>query len=411
MRREPTEPERRLWMALRGSRLQGYKFRRQAIIENRIADFFCPAKGLIVEIDGQTHDREADLRRDFLLERETGFRTVRFTNEDVMRNMEGVLVALADLLARMPDRWGNGGNTTPQPPPLKGRGGSVAEALREAAQALAASSESPRLEAELLMAHALGVTRSDLLLRHMGEPVPAGFAVLLGRRQAHEPVAYILGHQEFYGLAFSVSPAVLIPRGDSETLVEAAREALAQRPPARVLDLGTGSGALLLAALSLWPEATGTGTDRSGEALAVAAANAAALGMAGRTTFAVADWTAPGWADGLGQFDLILSNPPYVEDDAPLAPQVRAHEPAGALFAGPDGLDDYRLLIPQLPGLLAENGLAVIEIGHTQAEAVSAIARAAGMSAKLHHDLANRPRALELVGKGKISLGKSGGDH
>ena len=133
----------------------------------------------------------------------------------------------------------------------------VALAIREAAEALAAVSDTPRLDAELLMAHVLGVTRSDMLLRAITDPVPAGIAAFVVRRLRHEPVAYILGHQEFYGLNLIVTPDVLIPRGDSETLIEAARNSMAERPPARILDLGTGSGALLLAALSLWPAASG----------------------------------------------------------------------------------------------------------------------------------------------------------
>ena len=120
----------------------------------------------------------------------------------------------------------------------------------------------------------------------------------------------------------------------------------------------------------------------------------------------LADWHCAGWADGLaGPFDLVLANPPYVEADADLAPSVRAHEPAGALFAGADGLDDYRVLIPQLPGLLAPGGAALVEIGYTQAEAVTAIAAQAGLTAGLHHDLGGRPRVLEF----KIPLGKGSG--
>jgi len=122
MRREPTEPERRLWMALRDSRLAGYKFRRQAIIGLRIVDFFCPTKGLIVEVDGDTHDREQDLRRDHTLEKSRGFRTVRFTNREVMTNIEGVQLELLQALQARTDRWRGGGITTPQPPPLKRRG-------------------------------------------------------------------------------------------------------------------------------------------------------------------------------------------------------------------------------------------------------------------------------------------------
>lgn len=276
----------------------------------------------------------------------------------------------------------------------------IAAALRAAADRLATGSDTARLDAEVLMAHALGVSRSDVLLRHMRDPVPAGFAALVERRASHEPVAYITGHQEFFGLPFAVSPAVLIPRSDSEVLVETA---LAARPDARrVLDCGTGSGALLLAALAQLPAATGVGIDRSDAALAVARRNAAALGLADRAELRVADWTQSHWANDLGQFDLILANPPYVEDAADLAAAVRDHEPAGALFAGPDGLDDYRVLVPQLPALLAPGGTACVEIGHRQAETVGAIAAAAGLAATLHRDLGGRPRVLEL----KIPLGK-----
>lgn len=287
----------------------------------------------------------------------------------------------------------------------------IAEAVRDAAALLEAISESPRLDAELLMAHAAGVTRSDLLLKHLREGEPPAFADLLARRLAHEPVAYIIGHQEFYGLPLAVSPAVLIPRADSETLIEAARDALASAPPRRVIDLGTGSGALLLAALSLWPEAQGVGIDRSEQALAVASGNAQALKMADRTWFLQADWTQADWSAGLGQFDLVLANPPYVEAEADLARQVRGYEPAGALFAGVDGMDDYRIVIPQLPSLLAPGGVALVEIGFTQDQAVAALAAQAGLAARLHRDLGDRPRALELVVCPNISLGKSGDDH
>ena len=273
----------------------------------------------------------------------------------------------------------------------------ISQALRAAAAALHTTSETPRLDAELLMAHALGVTRSELLLRHMSGPAPDAFAPLLARRQRHEPVAYILSHQEFYGLTFRVTPDVLIPRGDSEVLVEAALKA---RPGARrVLDCGTGSGALLLAVLAHLPGATGTGIDRSAAALAVASDNAARLGLSDRVTMLRADWEEGGWTSGLGgPFDLILANPPYVEADAALAPSVRHYEPAGALFAGPDGLGAYRILLPQLPGLLAPDGAALVEIGAVQAEAVGEIARGAGFCVLLHHDLGGRPRVLELAG-------------
>jgi len=166
-----------------------------------------------------------------------------------------------------------------------------------------------------------------------------------------------------------------------------------------VLDCGTGTGALLLAVLHERPAAQGIGIDCSAAALAVAQGNAEALGLAPRVAMRLADWTQEGWAQDLGRFDLILSNPPYVEQEADLAPSVRDYEPAGALFAGVDGLDDYRRLIPQLPALLAPDGIAVLEIGYEQADAVAALAVAAGFAARLHRDLAGRPRALALSWK------------
>ena len=272
----------------------------------------------------------------------------------------------------------------------------IAEALVAATHRLDATSDTARLDAEVLMAHALGVSRSDLILRHLRDPVPPGFAALVERRGAHEPVAYITGHQEFWGLDFAVGPAVLIPRGDTETLIAAAVERLRGRPPARVIDLGTGSGALLLAALHEWPGAQGIGIDRSAEAMAVARGNAERLGLATRAQIVAGDWTREGWSTDLGRFDLVLANPPYVETTAVLDRSVTAFEPHGALFAGRDGLDDYRVLVPQLPGLLAPDGIALIEIGWTQADAVCALACAAGLSALVHADLAGRPRAIEI---------------
>jgi len=253
----------------------------------------------------------------------------------------------------------------------------------------------------LLMAEALGVSRSELLLRGMGEAVPEGFAALLARRKDHEPIAYILGRQEFYGREFIVTPLVLIPRADSESVIGAALEASAA--PRRVLDCGVGSGALLLTLLAERPEAEGIGIDNSPGALVVAAANAARLGLDGRSRIMQRDWAEEGWQAGLGQFDLILANPPYVETEADLQPSVRRFEPPGALFAGREGLDDYRVLLPQLPVLLSPNGVAVIEIGAQQADAVREIAGRAGFSTALHKDLAGRARALVLrfpLGKG-----------
>jgi release factor glutamine methyltransferase len=270
----------------------------------------------------------------------------------------------------------------------------VGEAIRAAAEKLAATSDTARLDAELLMAHALGVSRSDMLLRAMRDPVPQGFAALVERRAGHEPVAYITGEAEFFGLTLKVTPATLIPRGDSETLIEAALDVAG--PEGRALDLGTGSGALLLAVLAQRAAWQGVGIDASPAAIAVAEGNAAALGLGELSQWLVRDWHAAGWAEGIGTFDLILCNPPYVEADAALDPQVRDFEPHTALFAGPEGLDDYRAIIPQLVKLLAPGGTAIFEIGAGQAEAVTALAEAAGFTTDLRRDLARRPRALVL---------------
>ncbi len=270
----------------------------------------------------------------------------------------------------------------------------IADALRDATEALAGTSGTERLDAELLMAHALGVTRSDLLLKHMRDDVPEGFAALLDRRKKCEPIAYITGYQEFYGRSFMVTCETLIPRSDSESVVEAALEAAPN--PARVLDCGTGTGALLLTVLAERPHAEGVGIDRSLGAMAVASQNAARLGLQDRARIYHADWHEADWAEGLGTFDLILANPPYVEADAELDPDVRDFEPAGALFAGEDGLDDYRILVPQLADLLGADGVAVLEIGATQRESVGEIAKNASFSVECRDDLGGRPRALIL---------------
>ncbi|MDG2534803.1 peptide chain release factor N(5)-glutamine methyltransferase [Sphingomonas sp. HITSZ_GF] len=269
---------------------------------------------------------------------------------------------------------------------------SVHAALNQVAKRLEPVSDSPRLDAELLMAHALGVTREAMILRHLGDPAPEGLEALVARRLAHEPIAYITGSRAFWTIELAVGPGVLIPRPDSETLIEAALEYFGARSPARILDLGTGPGTLLLAALAEWPEAQGLGIDASEAALGYAGRNAVALGMEARARFMPGDWT-----QGLdGRFDLILANPPYIGTDEALPEQVRAYEPGAALFAGAEGLDDYRRIIPDLRRLLAPGGAAVIEIGWTQAESVSAIARKCGFAVTLYKDLGERPRALLL---------------
>ncbi|MCW3848521.1 peptide chain release factor N(5)-glutamine methyltransferase [Sphingomonas sp. LB-2] len=278
---------------------------------------------------------------------------------------------------------------SPQPSPRRGEG--VRAALVAAAGQLAGVSDTARLDAELLMAHALGVSRQDLLLRHLDDPEPAAFSALLERRLAHEPVAYIVGRRAFWTIELAVGPGALVPRADSETLLEAAVAHFGARAPRRILDLGTGPGTLLLAALDQWPDATGIGIDASGDALAYARRNAAAF--ATRAEFRLGDW-----ARGIDErFDLILANPPYIGTAELLPAEVREHEPAAALFAGADGLVDYRRIVPDLSRLLAPGGIAVLEIGSTQAEAVSALVRKHGLSPAVIFDLKGHPRVVSAL--------------
>ncbi len=268
--------------------------------------------------------------------------------------------------------------------------------LAVAARLLTAVSDTPRLDAELLLAHALGVERSALLLDPDHYGVPEDFAGLVARRLNHEPVAYIVGYRDFWTIRVMVGPGVLVPRPDSETLLEAAVQHFGPRAPRRVLDLGTGPGTLLLAALAQWPGATGLGIDASADALDYARDNAAALDMGERARFALGDWGA-GVAE---RFDLILCNPPYIRSDAPLLADVANHEPAAALFAGADGLDAYRIILPQVTQLLTADGIALLEIGWDQADAVQSLAQAAGLSVQRHRDLGGRDRALLLRAAG-----------
>lgn len=273
---------------------------------------------------------------------------------------------------------------------------SAAQALRDAAALLAAVSATPRLDAELLMAHAAGVERQALLLALRDREEPDGFAALVEQRMTHRPVAHITGTRDFWTISLTVTPDVLIPRPDTETLMERAVAHFGDAGPARILDLGTGSGALLLAALDQWPGARGLGVDASDAALAVARDNAARLGLADRAEFRLGDWGA-----GLTErFDLILCNPPYIADGTELMQEVADHEPHTALFAGMDGLDDYRLLAGQTGGLLASGGLALFEIGHDQRESAAALFAARGFAVRVVDDLAGQPRCLIVRERG-----------
>jgi release factor glutamine methyltransferase len=277
---------------------------------------------------------------------------------------------------------------------VSGAGLSIRLAVADAARLLDGISETPRLDAELLMAHTLGVAREALILRHLDDAVPDAFAALIARRSAHEPLAYLMGWRDFWTIQLKVGPGVLIPRPDSETLIEAAIDHFADGVgPQSILDLGTGPGTLLLSALSEWPEARGLGIDASDIALNYARANAEALGQTGRVAFQFGDW-----ATGLdGPFDLILCNPPYVETSAALARQVFDHEPHEALFAGSDGLDAYRLLAPQFAPLLTAGGCVALEIGAGQSASVSGLMVAQGFTVTTHVDLGGHIRCLRLT--------------
>jgi release factor glutamine methyltransferase len=242
------------------------------------------------------------------------------------------------------------------------------------------------------MAHALGTEREALLLSGLTAKAPAAFEALVARREAGEPVAYITGRRAFWTIELDVGRGVLIPRPETETLIEAALEHFGSTGPKRILDLGTGPGTLLLSALAEWPSATGLGVDRSEEALAIASRNAERLGLADRAAFTPGDW-----ADGLSErFDLILCNPPYVEKGASLPRDVADWEPHEALFAGPDGLEHYARLAPEIPRLLAPGGIACFEMGAGQSEAVSALFAARGLAVSARADLAGIPRCLVL---------------
>jgi release factor glutamine methyltransferase len=270
---------------------------------------------------------------------------------------------------------------------------SWAPVLREAVARLAAAGvpDAPR-DARLLLAHALGIAPDRLTLHLADPPDPAAadrFAALVAARAARRPVSHLTGQRLFWGRSFRVTPAVLDPRPETETLVALA---LAE-PFSRVLDLGTGSGCILLSLLADRPAATGLGVDLSADALAVAQGNAARLGVPDRAAFAVSDWCAA----VPGHFDLIVSNPPYIAaaEMSGLAPEVLGHEPHLALTDGADGLTAYRAIAAQAPGHLAPAGRLMVETGPTQGPAVAALFAGAGLSGiRIHPDLDGRDRVV-----------------
>ncbi len=272
----------------------------------------------------------------------------------------------------------------------------VADAICDATKRLrAAGVDAPRRDARLLLADAMGVGHPALLDvgSHLSVTESARFVDKLVRREAREPVARIRGAREFWGLEFALSEATLDPRPDTETLVEAALAAFADAPPRRILDLGTGSGCILCSLLHEWPGAIGVGVDISEAAVMTARRNALNLGLAERAEFVVGDWD-----DAVGdRYDLVVSNPPYVRssDIAVLAPEVAAFDPRLALDGGADGLDAYRRITPLLPRLLARGGVAVLEVGLSQAEEVGHLCARSGLDpVTVRTDLSGIPRAL-----------------
>lgn len=252
---------------------------------------------------------------------------------------------------------------------------SVDQTVREAARQFAgAGIESGLLDSRLLMAHVLGLDAAGLISKGrdtLSAKDRSEFDALIERRLAREPVALILGFKEFWGLSFEVSPETLIPRPDSETLIEAAMQYAgdrAQSTPLRILDLGTGTGCLLLSLLHEWPTATGVGGDINQRAIVLAERNARRLGLHDRAAFVESDWT----SNVEGTFDLVIANPPYIPEAEieSLMADVSQYEPELALSGGRDGVDAYRALEKLLPKVLNSEGLLILEIGRDQAQIV-----------------------------------------
>jgi release factor glutamine methyltransferase len=274
---------------------------------------------------------------------------------------------------------------------------SVGAALARGAEALAAAGiEAARREARMLLRHGLGLPDRAMLAADAAIDENS-FEALLARRVAREPMAFILGRQGFWTLDLEVSPATLIPRADSETLIQAALAAFPERGRVgAVLDLGTGTGALLLAALAEFPGAWGVGVDLSPAAAALAARNARANRLADRAHFLAGRWAAALIAR---KFDLVLANPPYIRsaEIAGLMPEVAAYEPLMALDGGADGLEAYREIIADLRRVLAPGGVAILELGQGQAAPVAAIAAGGGFpTAETRNDLGGIARAMLL---------------
>lgn len=266
----------------------------------------------------------------------------------------------------------------------------------------AAGVPGPVIDARVLVEAACGVTRADIVgdpYREVGPEQAARLDDYLERRIRREPVSHILGRRGFWNIMLGVTPDVLTPRPETEVIVDHVLRQFPEGRPFRILDLGVGSGAILLAILAERPAARGLGVDASEEALAVARDNAASLGMAGRVALLRGDWTA-GLADA--DFDLVVSNPPYIATDVieTLDPEVRVYEPRLALDGGPDGLDAYRTLAPEILRVLRPGGRFLVEIGYDQRAAVEALFRQAGaLEVETLPDLSTHDRVVTGVKK------------
>jgi release factor glutamine methyltransferase len=278
----------------------------------------------------------------------------------------------------------------------------VLEVLRKSAEFLARKGvESPRLDAEVLLAHGLGLRRIDLYLQHdrpLTDAEQDRLRPLIVERGRGVPVAYVTGEREFFSLPLRVTPDVLVPRPETERLVEVAVEALAPRPAPRFADVGTGSGCVAVAVLHAVPAATALATDVSAAALAVAAENARRHGVADRLALLEGSWLDPlRGSDAWGRLDAVLSNPPYVvRGDPTLAADVAAHEPPGALYVpGDDALEPARAIATAGVGALAPGGLLAIEVGAGTHEAAEAMLRSLGFAdVTTSPDAAGVPRVV-----------------
>ena len=251
-----------------------------------------------------------------------------------------------------------------------------------------------KLDTDILIAHSLGIKRLDIYLdldRPLTEAQLTDLRSLVKRRASREPLQYIIGNTEFYGLTLKVDPRALIPRHETEELIELIVERL-EAPPKRILDLGTGSGAIALALASRYSDAEVTATDQSEEAITLAKENALALNLSSRVTFIKGNWFEP--LDEGARFDLIVSNPPYLtEAEMQTAePEVIDHEPHNALASGQEGLDDLSLLFKSVPRHLAEGGLLALETGIGQADAIKAMALEVSLHGQSVEDLSEHPR-------------------